>query len=329
MSEMAPRVSPPYHERDSTPSAPGDLELIRSFVSLHDHVPPSPESLPPGSDTIVWWLRTYGGLPADAEPAAEDVAWAAAVLEALRARVRENEGAPRDRAAIRVLDAAAREAGLEVRFGDDALRPMPAASGAPSDGCSRPRSSPSSTDRGRGSGDARTRTAAPSSGTARRTTPAAGARCRRAATRRRSAPTAGVREPPRHERRADRAPAAGRRRGAGRPLAHATVPRLLGPAAARPRRGRAHAAGHPPRAAREAATRHDRRGAARRRPHRRPRARALALGAHRDRERAPPTSSGSTRISRTSTPPPKRTPISHGCAPARAGCSGAPRSGRT
>jgi predicted RNA-binding Zn ribbon-like protein len=123
MSEMAPRVSPPYHERDSTPSAPGDLELIRSFASLHDHVPPSPESLPPGSDTIVWWLHAYGGLPADAEPAARDVAWAAAVLEALRARVGENEGVPRDRAAIRVLDEAAREAGLEVRFGEDALRP--------------------------------------------------------------------------------------------------------------------------------------------------------------------------------------------------------------
>jgi CGNR zinc finger len=123
MREMGPRVSAPDHERNSTPSAPGDLELIRSFVSLHDHVRPSPESLAPGSDTIVWWLHAYGGLPPDVEPAADDVDWAAQVIEALRARVRENEGMPRDETAIRFLDEAAREAGLEVRFGDDALRP--------------------------------------------------------------------------------------------------------------------------------------------------------------------------------------------------------------
>jgi hypothetical protein len=123
MSEMGSRLSRPDHERDSTPSAPGDLELIRSFVSLHDHVRPSPDSLPPGSDTIGWWLHAYGGLPPDVEPSLNELAWAAEVLEALRARVRENEGAPRDDAAIRFLDAAAREAGLEVRFGEDALRP--------------------------------------------------------------------------------------------------------------------------------------------------------------------------------------------------------------
>jgi predicted RNA-binding Zn ribbon-like protein len=116
-------MSAPDHESNSTPPAPGDLELVRSFVSLHDHVRPSPQSLPPGSDTIAWWLRTYGALPDDEQPATEDLAWAAEVLEALRARVRENEGEPRDDAAIRFLDRAAREAGLEVRFGEDALRP--------------------------------------------------------------------------------------------------------------------------------------------------------------------------------------------------------------
>jgi hypothetical protein len=123
VSETGPRVSAPDHETNSTPPAPGDLELVRSFVSLHDHVRPSPQSLPPGSDTIAWWLHSYGAFPGDEEPAPEDLAWAAEVLEALRARVRENEGEPRDDAAIRSLDRAAREAGLEVRFGEDVLRP--------------------------------------------------------------------------------------------------------------------------------------------------------------------------------------------------------------
>jgi hypothetical protein len=123
MSETDPRVSAPDHESSSTPPAPGELELVRSFVSLHDHVRPSPGSLPPGSDTIAWWLRTYGALPDDESLLPRDLAWAAEVLEALRARVGENEGEPRDDAAIRSLDRAAREAGLEVRFGEDALRP--------------------------------------------------------------------------------------------------------------------------------------------------------------------------------------------------------------
>jgi hypothetical protein len=123
VSETDRRVSAPDHESNSTPPAPGDLELVRSFVSLHDHVRPSPQSLPPGSDTLAWWLRAFGRLPLDEEPEPDDLAWAADVLEALRARVRENEGEPRDDDAIRFLDRAAREAGLEVRFGEDALRP--------------------------------------------------------------------------------------------------------------------------------------------------------------------------------------------------------------
>jgi hypothetical protein len=121
--DVGVRVSAPDHERNSTPPAPGDLDLIRSFVSLHDHVRPSPQSLPPGSDTIVWWLRTCGGLPTGTDPSPEEVSWVAAVLGALRARVAENEGEPRDEAAIGVLDRAARDAGLEIRFGEDALRP--------------------------------------------------------------------------------------------------------------------------------------------------------------------------------------------------------------
>jgi CGNR zinc finger len=123
VTDIAARISPPGHEGASTPPAPGDLDLIRSFVSLHDHLRPSPESLPPGSDTIVWWLRTRGGLSFDDEPAPEDLAWAADVLEALRARVAESEGEPPDDAALRFLDRAARDAGLEVRFGEEALRP--------------------------------------------------------------------------------------------------------------------------------------------------------------------------------------------------------------
>ncbi len=124
MSEVGSRVSPPYHERDSTPHAPGHLELVRSFLSLHDHVRPSPQSLPPGADTIAWWLGAYGALADGVGPTPDEIAWAAEVLEALRARVGENEGDPRDESAIRFLDRAARDAGLEVRFGEDTLQPQ-------------------------------------------------------------------------------------------------------------------------------------------------------------------------------------------------------------
>jgi len=108
---------PPGHERDDTPPAPGELELVRSFVSLHDHTPASPDSLPPSPASIGWWLRSQGLVPERAELDHDDLRWAAEVLEALRTKVFENMGAPPDDRAFATLNDAAHAVGLVPCFG--------------------------------------------------------------------------------------------------------------------------------------------------------------------------------------------------------------------
>jgi hypothetical protein len=108
---------------DTTPPAPGDLELVRGFLSLHDHVAGTRDSSPPSSETVVCWLRERGLLAGDEVPAEAELRWAGQILEALRSRVGENMGAPADADAIRALDRAARETELSLDFGGKALRP--------------------------------------------------------------------------------------------------------------------------------------------------------------------------------------------------------------
>jgi hypothetical protein len=113
----------PNTEFDNTPPAPGELEMVRGFMSLHDHVPVTEDSLPPTGATIEWWLREQGLLDSGADASEEDLDWAADVLEALRARVFENMGAEPDPATIATLDAAAADVGLAPRFGAEGLVP--------------------------------------------------------------------------------------------------------------------------------------------------------------------------------------------------------------
>jgi predicted RNA-binding Zn ribbon-like protein len=107
---------------DTTPPAPGDLELVRGFLSLHDRFEGTRDSLPPSSETIAWWLRDRG-LAGDEVPGEAELRWAVQILEALRSRVGENMGEPADAEAIRALDRAARETELSLDFGGKALRP--------------------------------------------------------------------------------------------------------------------------------------------------------------------------------------------------------------
>jgi predicted RNA-binding Zn ribbon-like protein len=113
----------PNTEFDNTPPAPGELELVRAFLSLHDHAPGNPDSLSPSVATIRWWLTEQGLLPTDAEATEGELAWALEILEALRSRVFENMGEAPDPAAMAILDAAAAEAGLVPRFGAEGLVP--------------------------------------------------------------------------------------------------------------------------------------------------------------------------------------------------------------
>lgn len=83
--------------------APGELERVRAFVNTLDR-----ES---GADSLAAWVAA-AGVPAT--PGA--LARACAVREALRALLLANNGEPPDPEAPAVLDAAARRAGLSVRF---------------------------------------------------------------------------------------------------------------------------------------------------------------------------------------------------------------------
>ena len=112
------------HVDEDTSPAPEDLELLRSFLSLHDHVPGDPDSFPPGVDTLRWWLQAKRLVAKGSRPRAEDLRWALSVREALRSKVAEAMGAPRDEPAITALNRAAASTGLRPCYGCPEGRPL-------------------------------------------------------------------------------------------------------------------------------------------------------------------------------------------------------------
>ena len=109
------RLPQPVHDKDDTPPAPGDLELVRSFLSLHDHEPGNTDSLPPAPRSLAWWFEANGLVSGEIPD--EDLRWALRVMAALTSKVRENMGRPRDEAAVSVLNDAARDTGLRICLG--------------------------------------------------------------------------------------------------------------------------------------------------------------------------------------------------------------------
>jgi hypothetical protein len=97
--------------------APGELEHVRSFLSLHDHASSGEQSLPPSAATVRSWLRSSGLIDPDEPVDPADLAWALDVRAALTAKVHENAGSARDHEAVEVLNRAAQEAGLKLCFG--------------------------------------------------------------------------------------------------------------------------------------------------------------------------------------------------------------------
>jgi predicted RNA-binding Zn ribbon-like protein len=112
----------PVHGTDPVTPAPGDLELVRRFLSLHDHEIGTNRTFQPSPESVEWWLRTEGGLGTAVDIGSDDLAWTMRVREALIRTVRENMGEGRDEAAFRTLDEAAERAGLTPSFGDPANR---------------------------------------------------------------------------------------------------------------------------------------------------------------------------------------------------------------
>jgi len=111
------RGPPPVHEDEETEPAPGDLELVRSLLSLHDHESGNPRSLPPSLESVRWWLTSRGLVEASDTVREQDLAWTLRIRDALIAKVRENLGEPPDPKATGVLNRAAEQAGLQVCFG--------------------------------------------------------------------------------------------------------------------------------------------------------------------------------------------------------------------
>ena len=105
-----------YHHGDRTAPAPGELELLRSFLSLHDHAEGTTRSLPPSRDSTRDWFSDHGLVAPESRLPDADVDRALEVMEALRAKVPVQTGAIPGLAASRTIDAAAERAGLRLRF---------------------------------------------------------------------------------------------------------------------------------------------------------------------------------------------------------------------
>jgi CGNR zinc finger protein/putative stress-induced transcription regulator len=105
------------HENRVAAPAPGDLEIVRGFLSVHDHAGSPARSVAPSPATLSAWLGRSGLIDPAAQVDEADLAWVRKVHTALRAKVLENDGAPRDDASIEVLNDAAQRTGLHLCFG--------------------------------------------------------------------------------------------------------------------------------------------------------------------------------------------------------------------
>jgi predicted RNA-binding Zn ribbon-like protein len=124
MSAMDERVSQPVHggREDSTP-APDELELVRRFLSLHDHAASDGATLEPGAAAVAWWLHSTELIAGDSVVSDADVTWALEIRDALVDKVRQNMGATPGADTDRRLNAAAAETGLRPRFDEPRLVP--------------------------------------------------------------------------------------------------------------------------------------------------------------------------------------------------------------
>lgn len=101
---------------DRTPPAPGDLELVRSFLSVHDHEGDDEMSLPPSSGSLREFFVERGLLPPDEPAHPGELRTAVRVHQALHRMVLGGDGRGSDARDTLTVDEAAREAGLELRF---------------------------------------------------------------------------------------------------------------------------------------------------------------------------------------------------------------------
>ncbi|MGH2651720.1 MAG: CGNR zinc finger domain-containing protein [Actinomycetota bacterium] len=102
-------------DTEGTP-APGELELVRSFLSVHDHRGSEPMSLPPSPASLREFFVEHGLIDPDEPVSDRSLRTASLVHTALHRKVEGRNGAARTAAELSVIDEAAREAGLELHF---------------------------------------------------------------------------------------------------------------------------------------------------------------------------------------------------------------------
>lgn len=96
--------------------APGELELVRSFLSVHDHRGFEPKNLPPSPATLREFFVEQGLIDPEEPVSDRSLRSASLVHMALHGKVEGRNGAARTAAELSVIDEAAREAGLELHF---------------------------------------------------------------------------------------------------------------------------------------------------------------------------------------------------------------------
>jgi hypothetical protein len=121
MDERVPRLA--HGDWEGSTPAPGELELVRRFLSLHDHAASDRATLEPGPSAIAWWLRSSGLIGRNAAVSDADVTWALEIRDALVDKVRQNMGTAPGVDTDRRLNAAAAETGLRPRFDEPCLVP--------------------------------------------------------------------------------------------------------------------------------------------------------------------------------------------------------------
>jgi hypothetical protein len=107
------------HGDDDSHPAPGDLDLVRAFISLHDHPGGDRDvSLRPSLESVEAWLRARADLEGPASHA--DITWAGEVLDDLRTKA-IGEVTPE---VTERLNAAARRARVTLCFGCEDEAPV-------------------------------------------------------------------------------------------------------------------------------------------------------------------------------------------------------------
>lgn len=116
-------------QHDTTPAAPGDLEILQRFLNLHEHEDEDgpPEGVPPSPRMVRTFLVERGLLPADAPYSEPDHQHALALYDALHGRLRPetttSTAADED---LGTIEETAARAGLRIRFasGEPTLEPQ-------------------------------------------------------------------------------------------------------------------------------------------------------------------------------------------------------------